>query len=495
MSDSNLAASVEAVSKHFGATQALNAVSLALPAGQVHAIIGENGAGKSTLIKILGGVHRPDTGRVMVAGRPRELHSPDDSAAAGIAVVAQEVRVAPNLTVAENVMLGHLPSRRTFGIFPVLDRRRLNDAAGAALARLSFSPDLDARAATLSYAERQLVAIARALSRDARVLVLDEPTAALERREVGRLFDTVRALAAQGVAVLFISHRLDEVLELADQCTVLRDGRMVGHAVRGAFTADWMIRSMTGRDIEELHRPHSGDFGSPVLETALPAVSAPADLRLLARQVVGFAGLLGCGATPLLRRLFGAEGQVEIRLRGRDSPMGHPADAIAAGIGMVPGERASGLILGLSIRDNIVLPNLDRLANALRLDHGAIDAVVRQLMDELDIRPRDPDRLVRELSGGNQQKVIFAKWLAGRVDILLLDEPTQGVDIGAKAQIHRLMREFAAKGGAILFASSEMHEVMALSDALIALRQGQVAAQIDRHGDYTERRLRSALGG
>jgi ABC-type sugar transport system ATPase subunit len=491
MSNPAPAIAVEAVSKRFGATQALNNVSLALSAGQVHALVGENGAGKSTLIKILGGVHRPDAGRVIVGGQPRELHSPDAAAAAGIAVVAQEVRVAPNLTVAENVMLGHLPSRRAFGIFPVLDRQSLNDAARAALARLNFSPDLEAPAAALSYAERQLVAIARALSRDARILVLDEPTAALERREVARLFDTVRSLVAQGVAVLFISHRLDEVAELADQCTVLRDGRVVGHALRGAFDADWMIRTMTGRDIEELHRPHAGDFGAPVLESALPS----GDLRLRARQVLGLAGLLGCGATPLLRRLFGAEGRAEIRLRNTDVPVAHPADAIAAGIGMVPGERASGLVLGLSIRDNIVLPNLGGLANALRLDHVAIDTLVLRLMDELDIRPRDPDRPVRELSGGNQQKVIFAKWLAARADILLLDEPTQGVDIGAKTLIHRLMREFAANGGAILFASSETHEVMALSDAVIALRQGQVVAQIDRHGDYTERKLRSVLGG
>src|ERR1041385_6935240 len=234
MSDPAPAAAVDAVSNRFGATQALDRVSLAFPAGQGHAIVGENAAVKSTLIKILGGVHRPDAGRVLVAGQARELHSPDGAAAAGIAVVAQEVRVAANLTVAANVMLGPLPSRRAFGLFPVLARRALNDAAQAALARLNFSPDLDAPAATLSYAERQLLSIARALSRDARVLVLDEPTAALERREVERLFATVRALTAQGVAVLFISHRLDEVLELADRCTVLRDGRVVGHAVRGA---------------------------------------------------------------------------------------------------------------------------------------------------------------------------------------------------------------------------------------------------------------------
>ncbi len=486
---------IDTVSKRFGGTQALDGVSLALQAGAVHAVVGENGAGKSTLIRILGGIHRPDEGRVLVEGRPVELHGPDAAASCGIAVVSQDLRLAPNLTVAENVMLGHLPSRRAFGLFPVVDRARLRERAQAALDRLKFRPALDGPAGALPYAERQLVAIARALSREARILVLDEPTAALERREVGRLFETVRALAAQGVAVLFISHRLDEVIDLADECTVLRDGRVVGSAARGAFDADWIVRRMTGRDLEELHRPHARDFGDPVLDATVDAAPlASGELRLHGRQVLGLAGLLGCGATPLLRRLFGAEGKATLRLGAREVALGHPADAIRAGLGLVPGERAAALVPGMSVRDNILLASLDGPAGK-RPDRAALDRLVAELMETLDIRPRDPSRKVRELSGGNQQKVIFARWLVAESGILLLDEPTQGIDIGAKAQIHRLMHDFAARGGAILFASSETHEVMAMSDTVLALRQGRVVARLDRGGDYTERALRQALGG
>src|SRR5258708_660293 len=314
------AIAIEAVSKRFGGTQALDDVSLALSPGAVHAVVGENGAGKSTLIKILGGVVRPDQGRVLVAGRPQDFQSPADALAAGIAAVSQDVRVVPGLTVAENVMLGHLPARRALGLLPIVDRRRMRDEARAALARLNFDPDLDQPAGALTYAGRQLMAIARALSQQARVLILDEPTAALERREVGRLFDTVRALAEQGVAVLFISHRLDEVVEIADDCTVLRDGRVVGQAARGVFDADWLVRRMTGRDLEELHRPHALEFRAPVLQAHVPAhPPGPPELRLRAGQVLALAGLLDCGATGLLRRLFGAEGAIRLRRPGSDA--------------------------------------------------------------------------------------------------------------------------------------------------------------------------------
>ena len=487
----------ERLCKRFYATQALDDASLTLYPGEVHAVVGENGAGKSTLIKILDGIHQADSGRVLVEGAERRFRSPAEAMAAGIVVIPQELRLVPALTVAENVMLGHLPTRRALGCLPVLDHRRMRRRAWAALERMGFAPYLDVRVDVLPYAEQQLEAIAKALSHDAKVLILDEPTAALERREVRRLFDTIAALKAQGVAIVYISHRLEEVVELADRCTVLRDGRVVAVAARGAFDAEQLIRHMTGRDVERAHGPGLRDFGETLLEAPLEgAAPAVRTVTLRARQVVGLACLLGSGAGQLLRRLFGADRRgAEVRIRGRRVAPGRPTAAIRAGIGLVPGERAKGLVLSQSVRDNILLPNLDRVGRALWLDRAAGDRLVASLMEALDIRPRDPDRRARTLSGGNQQKVIFAKWLAAQVAVLLLEEPTQGIDVAAKAQIHRLIGEFADRGGGVVFASSEIHEVLSCSDSVLAMRQGEIVARMDRGGAFNERELRMALGG
>ena len=490
----------ERVFKHFAGTQALAGVSVACLAGEVHALIGENGAGKSTLIKIIGGAHRADRGVVRVAGVPHVFSGPADALAAGIVTIPQEMRIVPALSVAENVLLGQIPTRLHAGFLPDIDRGALRARVAATLGDLNLHVDVDRPAGALSYAERQLVMIARALSREARVLILDEPTAALEAREVVRLFDVIGHLKSRDVAVIFISHRLEEVVELADRCTVLRDGEVVDQCRRGEFDTERLIRSMTGRDLEELRRAHGAEFGAPMIEVPSLDGAAPADgtdaIRVRAREVVGLAGLLGSGTTELLRRLFGADAPA-LRFKARGAPAAprSPAEAIALGFGMVPGERAHGLVMGLSVRDNIALTLLDRNKRAWRLDTGTIDKLVGELMEALDIRPRDPSKPVSTLSGGNQQKVIFAKWLAREVGVLLLDEPTHGIDIGAKSLIHRLIHEFAAKGGAILFSSSETLEVVSISDSVLAMKRGEVVARMDRTGDYNEKRLREALGG
>jgi ribose transport system ATP-binding protein len=482
LTDTPLAAAVD-ISKRFFATQALDAVSFDIHAGEVHALIGENGAGKSTLMKIMGGVYQADSGEIRVDGDSVRYATPAQALDAGVVVIPQEMRIVPAQTVAENVLLGQVPVRKRLGILPEVDRGAMRRQATELVGRLNLDVDVDTPVGRLGYAERQLVMIARALGRNARILVLDEPTASLETREVDRLFEMIETLKNEGVGLVYVSHRLDEVERIADRITVLRDGRKVGSGRRGEFSQQEMIRLMTGRDLEQDYH-HGGTRG------AGKALLDHEDVKLHEGEVVGLAGLLGSGTTEMLFRLYGANAKHEPRDLYRS-----PADAIADGIGLVPGERGLGLVMGLSVRENIILPNLDRLKTTVGLNKKAIDTLVTELMETVDIRPKDPNKLVRDLSGGNQQKVIFARWLAGHAKVLLLDEPTHGIDVGAKAQIHRLMNRFAEDGGGIVFASSEMVEVMSVSDSVIAMRTGNIVARLTRDGDYTERALRDALGG
>jgi ABC-type sugar transport system ATPase subunit len=336
------------------------------------------------------------------------------------------------------------------------------------------------------------VAIAKALRRRSRVFILDEPTAALEKREIERLFSVLARMKRQGTAVIYISHRLDEVVAIADRCTVLRDGRVAAVAARGAFAVNDLVGAMIGRLAQEAVA-FSLPAGEPLLEAQPEGV---ATVRVREREVVGLAGLLGSGADRMIRGLFGAGSEpTMVAARGNKRRFASPADAIAVGIGMVPGERALGLIMNQSVRDNILLPNLDALARIGWLDRDAGDRLVAEVMELVDIRPRRPDLKASALSGGNQQKAILAKWLARRVAVLLLDEPTQGIDVAAKAQIHALIRDVVARGGGALIHSSDLGELARLCDRVLAVRQGRIAATLERPASLDEPTLSSAIGG
>jgi ribose transport system ATP-binding protein len=480
----------DAICKRFDATIALNAVDFDVRPGEIHAVVGENGAGKSTLIRILGGVHPPDSGRIFVSGKACAFASPHEAIAAGIVTIPQELRLVPALSVAENVVLGDLPVRR-LGPIALVNRTRMREQASAVLEQLDFHADVRRPVASLGFAERQLVAIAKGLCRESRVFILDEPTAPLEKREVERLFSVLQRMKEQGTAIIFISHQLHEVVAMADRCTVLRDGRVAAISRRGAFSVTDLVGAMTGRSVENIE-PVAAVRGETVMAMQPDSITR---LELRAGEVIGLAGLLGSGADRMLRRIFGIEEPIEVETQGGRRSFKNPRDAIAAGIGMVPGERMRGLVMNQSVRDNILLPNLDVLSRIGWLDRKAGDRMVMGIMELIDIRPRAPKLKVHALSGGNQQKVILAKWLAREIAVLLLEEPTQGIDVAAKAQIHALIRNFARRGGAALVNSSDLGELARLCDAILPVRRDRIVGRLDRAQGLDERELRAAIGG
>jgi ABC-type sugar transport system ATPase subunit len=475
---------ITGASRTFGATRALDDVSFDVRRGEIHALIGENGAGKSTLIKIVSGVYRADAGRIEVDGVQTGFSSPAGAMAAGIATIPQELRLVPGLSVAENICLGHWP-RKWGGL--AIDRAAMRRDAAEVLRQVGHPIAPDIPVGRLDFAERQLIVIARALRLDPRVLILDEPTAALERREAERLFAVLDRLRAQGTAIVYVSHKLHEIVRLADRCTVLRDGRVVDVLARGGLDVADLVRKMTGRTLEPVAAGVAAT-GAPVLRSDLVTVRDG--------EVVGLGGLLGWAGRAHVFGLFGAEAPVPVHLHeGPRRSFAGPRAAKAAGLGLVPGERIRGLVMQMSVRDNIVLPNLPQGLAALRVPRRYQDALVRAMITELDIRPADPDLPVAGLSGGNQQKVILARWLARQTGILLLDEPTHGIDMAAKAQIHRALRAFVAGGKAALVSSTDSEELLQICDRIVALRDGEAVGAVDRATGMSEERLRELIGG
>jgi rhamnose transport system ATP-binding protein len=481
MSDQIPVFQVEHVSKAFGGVQALRDVQFAIYPGEVHAILGENGAGKSTLIKIMTGVHQPDSGALLLDGAPVHFANTRAAQEHGIAAIYQEPSLFPDLDVAENILIGRQPMRGGR-----VDWKRLYQEAGAVLKRLGLSLNPRTRARDLSVAQQQIVEIARALSINARVLIMDEPTSSLTLAEVEDLFAIVRQLRAGGTAIVFISHRLEELFALADRVTTLRDGAYVGTQPLASVTTDGLIRMMVGRPLAELFPKQDVAPGEVVLEVErLSVAGAFSEISFSLRrgEIVGMAGLIGAGRTNVARALFGVEpaDSGTIRLDGRPVSIASPAQAMALGIGYVPEDRKEhGLVLELSIADNITLPTLASFSRLGWVDVAGERAAAEVAARQLEVKMAGIDQKAGQLSGGNQQKVVLAKWLGTRPRVLILDEPTRGIDVGTKAAVHRLMSSLAAEGMAILMISSELPEVLGMSDRILVMREGRLTGHFSR---------------
>lgn len=466
----------QGISKRFGGALALHDVSIDVRPGEIHAVVGENGAGKSTLMRILAGIITPDTGSVRVAGDQVDA-GPRAAIDAGIALVHQELSLVPEMTVAENILLGAPPT--SFGF---TRSREMKAIASEALDEIGVTVDLDEPIARLSVSLRQFVEIARAVARKPRILILDEPTATLTPAETDYLLTMLQRLAAGGMAIIYISHRIPEVFRICTAVTILRDGELVERTAIADTTPSAVIDAMVGRELKlDLEVRRDATPGDVVLSAR--GIRAPnvnnVDLDIRAGEIVGLGGLVGAGRTELVRAIIGADpraaGRVTVTVKGKTSSIGSYGSAVRAGIGYVPEERrVDGLALTMSVSDNIALPNRRELSNGSVLSRRKIADFANRLAGEVGLRPPQIQRDVGEYSGGNQQKVVIAKWLGRQPDVIVLDEPTRGVDVGAKAEIHRLVRELADGGAAVLVVSSDLPELLELSDTIHVVRDGRI---------------------
>ncbi|GAA4615174.1 sugar ABC transporter ATP-binding protein [Actinoallomurus liliacearum] len=496
MSESPPILALKDVSKAFGAVRALQDVSLELWGGEIHALAGENGAGKSTLVKTLAGVHRPDQGQVLLDGRPVEFHGPGDAQQAGVAVIYQEPTLFPDLSVAENIFMGRQPRSR----FRRIDRRALRAETAKLFDRLGVALDPDRPARGLSIADQQIVEIAKAISRDARVLIMDEPTAALSGNEVARLFTVARTLQDQGCALLFISHRLEEIFELCHRVTTLRDGRYISTETLDGLTADDLVQRMVGRELDTLYPKQETTIGETVLKVSRltrEGVFTDVSFEVRSGEIVALAGLVGAGRSEVARAIFGIDrfdaGAVEVgkvRLAG-----GSPTTAMSAGLALVPEDRRQqGLVMDGTIERNIGLTQLRSLRRGPVISRKAERDRAADWAIRLQLKYARLSDVVGVLSGGNQQKVVLAKWLSTEPSVLIIDEPTRGIDVGTKAEVHRLLSELAGEGLAVLMISSDLPEVLGMADRVLVMHEGRLTAEIPRE-EATEETVMAAATG
>lgn len=484
------------ISKSFPGVKALSGVQLDLYPGQVTALIGENGAGKSTIVKVLTGIYQPEEGSIEIAGRETRLASADAAAKAGVTAIHQETVLFDELSVAENIWLGHAPRGR----FGLIDRRAMRAGAMRLLAEIGAKLDPDQRLGDLGIASRHMVAIARALSIEARVVILDEPTAALSHKEIHELYDLVETLKAQGKAILFISHKFDEVFRIADRYTVFRDGQFVGEGRMADVTEGALVQMMVGRSVDQIFPARDHNIGPPVLTVSgysHPTEFSDIGFTLHRGEILGFYGLVGAGRSEVMQALFGitTPSKGACRIDDRVRVIRSTAQAIVAGIVYVPEDRGrQGAVKGLPIFQNVTLPSLGAVSRAGFLRLAEEMALARRYTQRLDLRAAALDQDVGLLSGGNQQKVVIAKWLATKPRVIILDEPTKGIDIGSKAAVHAFMAELAAQGLAIIMVSSEIPEVLGMSDRVIVMREGRIVDEVAGDRMTPEALVRAAAG-
>jgi len=485
------------VTKVFGGVTALRDVTLDIGRGECHGLMGENGAGKSTLGKALAGIHRPDGGKILIAGERPDLSNPRRALAAGVAMVHQELAFCPDLSVAENLCMGRYPRR--LGL--MLDQQEMRRQAEQQLARIGVELDVRTLMRDLSTAQEQLVQIAAAVGTNPRILIFDEPTSSLSEPESQRLFELIESLKAGGLTMIYVSHRMPELFRLCDKISVLRDGAYVGTLDKGEMTQDAVVQMMIGRSVQEYFgEAPKGNLGNTVLAVQnLSSRTAFRDIsfEIKAGEVVGFAGLVGAGRSEVARAIFGLDPDATgtVRIGGQELKLGSVKNALSAGVGMVPEDRKrQGCVLGMSCRENVSMAILDRLGHMGFLDQKQEKTIAAESIDQLRVKTASMDAPVNSLSGGNQQKIVIAKWLARGGKLLIVDEPTRGVDVGAKAAIHALLDELAGKGLAIMLISSELPEVLNLSHRIMVMREGRLAGELAKADASQEAVLRLMAG-
>jgi len=492
---------MEGISKAFPGVQALDNVDFEVAAGKVVALVGENGAGKSTLMKILCGAYRKDAGRIFLRGQETEIESPHHAQQKSIAIIYQEFNLTPNQSAAANIFISREPRQQGLGrFFNFVDRRRMEREAQEHLDRVGARVPATALIRELSVAQRQMVEVAKALAVDARIIIMDEPTSALGEDEVETLFEIIDTLKKQGIAIIFISHRLEEVFRVADRVVVLRDGRRVGSVSISEATPEEIIHLMVGRELTDMFHKEEAEIGEPLLEVqglTRHGVVEDVSFTLQRGEILGFAGLVGAGRTETARLLFGVDRRDAgaIRVDGEPVRINSPRDAVGAGLGFVPEDRGTqGLVLMLPVKENIVLPTLDSHSRAGWVNRRSVRNTAQDYVEKLNVRTPHLQQKAMYLSGGNQQKVVLAKWLASQPKVLIMDEPTRGIDVGAKAEVHALMSQLAQSGMGIIMISSELPEILGMSDRILVMAEGRVAALLDR-AEATQEKIMAYASG